>query len=145
MNHEITPLRAPSLEIQAFKDPIPEYLPVALELALNREQKEAIRKRDHYRCQFPEHQHGNCPCHGRLEIHHILPQGYAKLLEINPDFPENVLLICQYAHDLIHADVAEAKKHYKPKGESFLRVSEKHLKALEIREPYCGILNSIEQ
>lgn len=135
MFHEITPLRAPSLEIQAFNDPMPEYLPVVLELALTNAQKEAIRKRDHYTCQFP-HKEGE-ECYGRLEIHHLLPQSYCKLLGIDPDFETNLLTICQNSHqNIIHKDIGEARKHYKPKGDSFLKVQESRRDSLQSGVPY---------
>lgn len=126
------PIQAPAIERSIMTEPRAEWLPEESLFALTKEQKEAVRKRDHYQCQFP----GKHDCHGRREIHHVMPQGFAKEFNINPDYPENVLLICQASHDLIHSDIAEARHHYKPKGDSFSRVQELHRKALENREPY---------
>ncbi len=105
---------------------------------LTHKQKEAIRKRDGYQCQFPEHLNGHKHECGRtnLQIHHILPQGYAKELNFSADYPENVLLICKKAHDQIHPDSAYAWKHYRPKGDSFTIAFDNREKLIAERKIY---------
>ncbi len=104
---------------------------------LTTRQKEAIRQRDGYQCNFPEHLNGHKhECGGRLEIHHVLPQGYCREFGIDPDYPENTLCICRNAHDKIHPDSAYARKHYRPKGDSFTIAFDNREKLIAERKIY---------
>lgn len=80
-------------------------------LSFNEQQKKWIDERDKGQCQ------GNAAglkhrCKGRLERHHIIPQGYAKRIGLDPDFGENGILLCQAAHRLIHPDLDETLRNY---------------------------------
>lgn len=78
--------------------------------AFTRKQREWIRdERDGGTCQFPEEHR----CKGRLEVHHISPQGYLKRAGVAPediDNPYNAITVCQEAHHKIHPDIAVARK-----------------------------------
>ena len=82
---------------------------VALEAsrwAFTRKQREFIRQRDGQKCNFPEHLNGHKhECGGRLEVHHLLPQGYCQKLHIDPDFVTNGITICRNAHHTVHPDM----------------------------------------
>jgi hypothetical protein len=89
--------------------------------ALNFNQRKIIRERDGNKCNFPVPNH-NCNGDKRLEINHIHPQKYLKSLGVDPDYPENLLTICQNSHtgdpsnghhiEPIHPDVRDARKNY---------------------------------
>jgi hypothetical protein len=113
----------------------PENNPRVWEQAYNAftpRQREAIRKRDHYKCQFPDKH----DCGGRHEVHHVLPQGYAKEVGVDPDYPENALTICKNAHEKIHPDSGAARRSWKPKSDVFVRVQEARKEKLAHREIY---------
>lgn len=75
-------------------------------------QRKAILLRDNNKCQAP-FKHN---CRGRLEVHHIIPQHYARtilgLTEEETDKPENALTICLNAHRIIHPDLDQILIHY---------------------------------
>lgn len=105
--------------------------------AFSKKQRLAIHVRDGHKCNFPDHlEKGGKQCEGRLEVHHILPQGYCRELGINPDYAENALTICQKAHDTVHPDSAHARKVWKPKSDAFLKVQDKRQKEIAERKPY---------
>lgn len=87
----------------------------SLSLVLSPDQRRSIRnERDCNRCQFP-HPVGD-KCSGRLEVHHITPQRWAKEHnipeEIN-DRPENLLTVCSRSHSVhIHPDMETARQNY---------------------------------
>lgn len=76
-------------------------------LSFSRAQKRWIKRRDK-RCRFPEPH----DCHGRLEVHHIKPQMWArKVLGWHQeliDAPENGVTLCGHAHKkIIHREMSE--------------------------------------
>lgn len=81
----------------------------ALSLAFSTKQREWIRKRDDNRCQFPDIHR----CEGRNEVHHIINQGYATRHDIDADYPENAITICNSAHRMIHPDMNKAYGEYR--------------------------------
>ena len=101
--------------------------------AFSERQREWIRRRDKDKCQAPfKHKHK-----GRLEVHHILPQGYAHRMGIeNYDFPENGITICQTAHDIIHPDMTSARAEYNQDVGSFGKLREQRSARLDNREIY---------
>lgn len=108
-------------------------------LALSKEQRLAIREgRDEGSCQFP-HPHGDV-CEGRLEVHHIMPQRYLKdkgYTEEEIDVPENLLTVCQHAHqNHIHLDIRKARKNYYKDKKSYEHVFKERDKALKEGKPY---------
>lgn len=136
-NPEALPIQVPSIEWASMIEPRPEWQIEECKLALTKTQKTAIRERDDNRCQFPDHLNGHKhECGGNLNVHHILPQGYCNELNINPDFPENCLTLCENSHKLIHPDMEYARKHWVPKGDSYLKVQEKRKDSLEHKEVY---------
>ena len=90
-------------------------------LSLSYQQRKIIRERDGNKCQFPVPGH---KCNGRvnLEINHIFPQKYCRSLGVDPDYPENLLTLCQNSHtgdpsngrqiEPIHPDIRDARKGY---------------------------------
>lgn len=79
--------------------------------ALVERQRKSIRERDEQICQSPiAHK-----CFGRIEIHHVAPQGFEKRLgvpEYQRDRPENLLSLCQNFHHLVHPDEKEFLEIY---------------------------------
>ena len=100
-------------------------LPLA---AFTRRQVKAIRQRDNNRCQFPTYSEKSgwliCGRQDRLEVHHIIPQRYAKQVlnwsEDRIDHPKNGITLCQAHHqDVIHPDIVKAKREYGEDRASF--------------------------
>lgn len=103
--------------------------------AFNDRQRGAIRQRDENKCQFPD----DHACNGddKLEVHHVIPQRYAKEIGIpDPDVPENALTICSQAHDLIHPDRVKARRTYHKDNRSFQKMSEDRDKKLKTKHIY---------
>lgn len=108
----------------------------ALGMALSSRQRLAVVNRDSKKCNLPaEHD-----CRGRLEVHHVLPQGYCGLLDIEPDFPENLLTICHNSHvgngNSIHPDIAEALQNYHTDPKAIERVREQRTELMANHEIY---------
>lgn len=105
--------------------------------AFTEKQKKEIRERDGG-CMFPEKH----PCNGKqktLHVHHIIPQRYARAVGIeNPDFEENGISLCEYAHQrLIHPDMAEALQAYRAGDkQAFKKAFEKREEILSERKTY---------
>ena len=116
-------------------------------LALSSEQRKAIRERDSVNgcpsCMFPHPP--NDPCGGkRLEVHHIVPQGYGKsigMTEEQLDQPTNLLLICERAHHThVHPDMLNAKANYHLNKGSFQEVFNERKHTLAQGEPYWNTI-----
>ena len=105
-------------------------------LSLTHKQRMAVLNRDGKKCNLPaEHD-----CSGQLQVHHLLPQGYCGLLDIDPDFAENVLTICKNSHvgnmDSIHPDIAEALQNYHTDPKAIERVMEQRAELMANQEIY---------
>lgn len=104
--------------------------------AFTKRQREAILKRDDGECQFPEkHEHK-----GGLQVHHIIPQRYAKEVGIeDPDYPENGITLCEEAHtgkNGIHPDISRAKKSYGKNKNAYNEVFQERQEKLKNRQVY---------
>jgi hypothetical protein len=108
-------------------------------------QKEWIKKRDDYECQFinlelypPE----ICGSKYNLEVHHIIPVAYATLFYNMPEeeinAPENGITLCKNCHlTKIHPDFGVvARKQYRYTDESYDRISEQHFALAKAGVPY---------
>lgn len=77
-----------------------------------------------------------CGSTERVEIHHIVPQGWCRrILRVNPDYPKNLIAICKYNHvaygykgtlnhheevvPVIHPDMGWAYRNYSKRENSF--------------------------
>jgi len=102
-------------------------------LAFTQKQRRWILDRDNEQCQAPfRHRHG-----GRLEVHHILPQGYSSRMGIEDyDYPENGITLCQVAHDTIHPDVPKARGDYHQDVGSFGKLREQRSEKLDKKQIY---------
>ena len=105
-------------------------------LAFTSSQKKAIRERDGNRCQFP----ADHPCNEKaeLQVHHIIPQRYAKEVGIeDPDFAENGITLCEISHqNKVHPDMQEAQQTYHKNPNSFAQAFQKRDDKLKSREVY---------
>lgn len=108
-------------------------------------QKEWIKKRDNYECQFvnlDENPPKICGSNDYLEVHHIIPVAYANLFYNMPEeeinIPENGILLCKKDHlEKIHPDFGVvAKRQYKFTDESYDRVFNQHLALAKEGVPY---------
>lgn len=72
------------------------FLPTALDAY----QRRWVQERDES-CQFPTRH--KCNFRHANSIHHIEPQHIVYARGECPDYPENVIRVCQNAHDIIHA------------------------------------------
>lgn len=112
-------------------------------LAFNREQRAYIHERDERfgittgkgGCQFPESH--RCNGDDATQIHHIIPQRYAKELGIDPDFVENGITLCEYSHqNLIHPDMRSARSKYGGNKESYKEAFQQRAQQLAKRMVY---------
>ncbi|MCX7955963.1 MAG: hypothetical protein N2593_02580 [Patescibacteria group bacterium] len=102
------------IESLTYLIPLSSYGLFFLGMAFSSSQKKAIKERDKNICQFPDPH--NC-CGGldrsikerNLHVHHIIPQRYAKYLDIDPDFLENGITLCRNAHMIIHPDMKQIR------------------------------------
>lgn len=83
--------------------------------------RESILERDKHECQgcgifdgCDRREPERIPA--RLEVHHIHPQSYAEKLGFNPNYPENLITLCRFAHrgheDSVHPDMYQAGIEY---------------------------------
>lgn len=79
-------------------------------------QREHIKRRDNFICQHPECRDRK---NARLEVHHVIPQGYAKAVGIDPDFETNGITLCRTCHSRVHPDRLQALSTYKRDRNSF--------------------------
>lgn len=115
--------------------------------ALNKIQREAIKERDGQRCQgcgitkICNRSEPECNPE-KLQVHHILPQGYAKKFDIDPDYPENLITVCTTLHtghptQSIHPDTFQAKMTYQGQHkDAFKEMKEKREEMLAQRQVY---------
>lgn len=113
------------------------------EFCLNFDQRIAIRERDNNQCQgcriWP-HCERDTPATTNLEVHHLLPRAYASRVGINPNFPENLITICQTMHtghrDSIHPDSFQAKMTFRENPKVFLELGIEVREKLDNRQIY---------
>lgn len=105
----------------------------------------AIRERDNNECQgcgIWAHCNRDEPerNHKRLEVHHIMPQGYSKKFGINPDTSTNAITLCKEMHtghvDSIHPDTYQAKMTYRSNPKSYFDTTQARREQLSRREIY---------
>ena len=83
---------------------------ITFAMAFSARQRAAIVERDGNKCQATaEHV---CNEERGLEVDHIIPQFYASIFGIDPDYPENALSKCKNAHDIKHPDRIKARREY---------------------------------
>jgi hypothetical protein len=75
-------------------------------------------KRDDNKCQAPfSHV---CDTEHPLQLHHILPHGYLNTVcDVSANYPENGIILCRTAHEVIHPDVVWARNYYHKNTDSF--------------------------
>jgi len=77
----------------------------------------------------------------RLEVHHILPRGYAKRLDFNPNFPENLITLCKPSHrgdvSSVHPDIYRAGIEYnRGDKDAFTKAKAHHERLLDNQRIY---------
>lgn len=101
-------------------------------IGLSYRQREAIRKRDEYRCQSLDKR---IRCSGRLEVDHILPKEFAeealKMLPEEYNSPENLITKCLNHHrghpNSHHPDMLQALQDYREGDlEAIARAAKEH-------------------
>jgi hypothetical protein len=111
-------------------------------MALTKGQAKAIDIRDEKHCLARlAHIPHECSEPQGIERHHIIPQRYALVVNLDPDVPENIASLCKTFHrEYIHPDVKEAMSHYqedKAKGiDTFHQLFDQRQEKLENREVY---------
>lgn len=115
-------------------------LAITSAFAFTERQRRWIRERDDEMCQHPD---DSIPHEGRLEVHHIEPQGWAKTILEKPeeevDIPENAITLCANHHvgdEGIHPDVAEAKRNYRTNPRSFSDMFAERKRKMAERQKY---------
>lgn len=115
-------------------------LAISLCAFTEKQRKSIAFERDEGRCHAPFKHNCNFD---KLEVHHVLPQRYAKEMGLDDQYidnPENAITICSQAHDMIHPDRVEARKNYhkdKAAGEnSFEKLGRERAEKLKARQIY---------
>jgi hypothetical protein len=113
-----------------------EVFQYARRVDLKKDQKDWVRERDDWACQFPLAH----ICFGMLQVHHILAQYYARaflgLSEELVNDPKNLITLCENIHvgvnpkrldpNTIHSDFAQARRDYAVDKRAFEDVSDRH-------------------
>ena len=120
-------------------------------MALNRRERLSILERDNGECQGCRIAREICPRltpeanPNKLQVHHILPRGYAQRVGFDPDYPENLITVCTTLHTghptrSIHPDTFQAKETYrgqtKPRKSSFQEMKERREQLIAERQTY---------
>lgn len=114
---------------------------------MNERQRQSILERDSRTCQFtacPLRANGNSArvscTPNKLNVHHLIPQRYSELFGIDPNYPENLLTVCEGAHiksdEGIHPDMAQALRNYHQNPDGIKEVFANREKLLEEHKPY---------
>lgn len=122
----------------------PEHQRIASDVALgimvyamcySSEQRAAIRRRDGQRCQMDCDKATHCNPQAPLEIHHLIPQAYARQFGIDPDFPENGISLCRDFHqkELHGISVPSAQAAIRERRVFWNEKFDRMLKAIAIR------------
>ena len=102
-------------------------------LAFTVKQREYIKRRDNETCQHPECRNRH---NQRLEVHHVIPQRYAKEMGIDPDFETNGLTLCKDCHSRVHPDRTKALRGYHRDKTVFSRLGIDRDKLLRQKQIY---------
>ena len=105
-------------------------------------QREWILERDGYQCMFHEKVDGKwirCFRKTGLEVHHILPRGFASLhapdrFEINGK--ENLITLCARCHKKVHPDMLAAQSAYGNDVHSYEEVFQERHELAVAGQPY---------
>jgi len=103
--------------------------------SFTRRRKKWWFKRDK-KCQAPfKHK---CDTEHPLQIHHILPHAYLKRVApgVSADYPENGIVLCRASHEVIHPDVAWARKTYHKDNEVFEKLRQQRSFLLNLKKIY---------
>lgn len=87
-------------------------------------------------CQAPfKH---DCDTSHPLQVHHILPHAYLNHVatKLDADYPENLILLCRTAHEVIHPDVVGARQNYNRDNETFKKLRQLRTRLLERHQIY---------
>lgn len=105
-------------------------------MSLTPEQRSAIKRRDNQECQMDCSRARHCGGRGnRPNVHHIIPQAYARMFDIMPDFPENVITVCERFHQFdIHThSMSETQKAIRERRVYWNPEHDRMLSAVAIR------------
>lgn len=106
-------------------------------LAFTDQQKKWIRERDENKCNFPGHHRCNGKHGDNIHVHHIMPQRYCHEFNIDPDFPDNGISICENSHQhMIHPDMDKALRDYGSDKNSFSKAFSERNEKIQHREIY---------
>ena len=105
-------------------------------LSFTLKRKKWFLKRDKNKCQAPFPH--ICRTGDPLQIHHIKPHGYINRVapEISADFPENGLVLCRTAHEMIHPDVVWARLNYHRDNNIFSKLRRQRNMLMDNRKIY---------
>jgi hypothetical protein len=105
-------------------------------IEFSKKMKKWFFDRDSNKCQAPfSHE---CDHKHPLQLHHILPYGYLNTIcdDISANYPENGIILCRTAHEIIHPDVVWARRYYHKNNESFGLLKKTRKILLEKRRIY---------
>jgi hypothetical protein len=92
-------------------------------------------KRDK-KCQAPfSHK---CDDEHSLQCHHILPHAYLNRIcpDVSANYPENGIILCRTAHEIIHPDVVWARNCYHLDNDVFTKLRAKRNTLLDNHQIY---------
>ena len=98
-------------------------------IGFSKKMKQWFLNRDDKKCQAPFNH--KCDTEHPLQLHHVLPHSYLNRVcpEISANYPENGIILCRTAHEIIHPDVVWARENYSTDNNIFekLRVKRNQL------------------
>lgn len=95
-------------------------------------------------CQFPHNHACGVQCRGRQEVHHIIPQRYARVVLQAPkekvDQPLNGITVCQNSHvgteRSLHPDQPKARRTYGQNKNSYQEMFDQRNELTQQGKPY---------
>lgn len=105
-------------------------------IEFSKRQKKWFMKRDKKKCQAPfKHK---CDEEHPLQLHHILPHSYLNRVAdgVSANYPENGIVLCRNAHEMIHPDVVWARNGYSCDNNIFHKLREKRNNLMDNHKIY---------
>lgn len=93
-------------------------------------------KRDHKECQAPFPH--ICDLKHPLQVHHLKCHAYLSRVApgVSADYPENAIVLCRTAHEVIHPDVVWARKGYSLDNHIFEKLRQRRNSLMDNRQIY---------
>lgn len=114
---------------------------IGIAMCFSIKQRAAIRRRDEQTCQMDCSKARFCNPQSPLEIHHVIPQAYARQFGIDADFPENGVSLCRDFHqkEIHNMTVLEAQRALCDRKVYWNDAHDRSLRAIAVRNTQRAI------